>query len=77
MSTSIPEIKEKIRRGVENRKAVLQITHIAIKGNLLAQNDIVIAAAGDNAALALKINSIKPPQTALLDIIFRSDIQLA
>ncbi|OGX37753.1 MAG: hypothetical protein A3G91_03775 [Omnitrophica WOR_2 bacterium RIFCSPLOWO2_12_FULL_50_9] len=77
MSTSIPEIKEKIRRWVENRKVVLQITHIAIKGNLLAQNDIVIAAAGDNAALALKINSIKPPQTALLDIIFRSDIQLA
>ncbi len=37
----------------------------------------MIAVAGDNAALALKINSIQPPQTALLDIIFRSDIQLA
>lgn len=77
MSTSIPEIKGKIQRWVENRKGVLQITHIAIKRNLLAQDDVVIAVAGDNAAMAIRINSIKPPQTALLDIIFHRDMPLA
>lgn len=57
-------------------RVCLQITEIAMKKNEVHEGDIVVAVAGEHAALALKINRVKPPHLALLDIIFRSDIQL-
>jgi len=54
----------------------LQITAIAIKENLINQDETVIAIAGTKTALAFKITNTRPPKMALLDIIFRPDIKL-
>lgn len=57
-------------------RVCLQITEIAAKENRIGRDSIVVAVAGEYAALALKIIEINPPRMALLDIIFRNDIQL-
>ena len=57
-------------------RVCLQITEIAIKENLIKEGDTVVAVAGEDAALGLKITSTRPPKMALLEIIVRPDIKL-
>lgn len=57
-------------------RVCLQITEIAIKENLIKEGDVVVAVAGENAALGLKISSISPPKMAFLEIIVRPKIEL-
>lgn len=58
-------------------RVCLQIAEIAVRKNLIRKEDTIVAVAGRNTALALKVTNLDPPQMALLDIIFREDIQLA
>ena len=57
-------------------RVCLQITEIAIKENLIKEGDTAVAIAGENAALALKITRARPPKMALLEVIFRPEIEL-
>ena len=57
-------------------RVCLQITEIAIKENLIKEGDTVVAIAGENTALALKITEARPPKMALLEIILRREIEL-
>lgn len=57
-------------------RVCLQITEIAAKENFIGKGSIIVAVAGENAALALKVNNVNPPEMALMDIIYRNDIQL-
>ena len=57
-------------------RVCLQITEIAIKENLIKEGDTAVAIAGKNAALALKITRARPPKMALLEVIFRPEIEL-
>lgn len=57
-------------------RVCLQITEIAIKENLIKEGDTVVAIAGENTSLALKITETRPPKMALLDIILRPEIEL-
>ena len=57
-------------------RVCLQIAEIVVKEHLVGKGSIIIAVAGEHAALALKIHDINPPRMALMDIIYRNDIQL-
>ena len=56
-------------------RVCLQITEIAIKENLIKEGDTAVAIAGENAALALKITRTRSPKMALLEVIFRPEIE--
>ena len=57
-------------------RVCLQITEIAAKEKQIRENSVIVAVAGEHAALALKIKQVDPVKMALIDIIYRNDIQL-
>ena len=58
-------------------RVCLQVTEIAIKERLIGEGEKVVAIAGENTALGLRITSAWPPRMALLEIIHRPDIELS
>ncbi|MCR4336298.1 MAG: hypothetical protein NUV91_00630 [Candidatus Omnitrophica bacterium] len=56
-------------------RVCLQSAEIVVKGNLVKTGSTIIAVAGENAALALKVQECSPLRMALMDVIHRNDIQ--